>query len=199
MKAIAVGSRSVRWSSFGVHLAKNPEFLYASGMASTPERTRVGRPCRNPVDQLCTQYWFGVTRVKSGLLSADALERRLQPELVRPREDGMLRPSKYCRYRGGSRVPSRIHGKSCPVDLAEEAFPGTALSFDSVIWPLLKGRQLALDEADDLLWAMSDAIRQVIFESRVVPGQPHRQIFNGCATSTILWRRLLPRGELLKR
>uniref|UniRef100_C5D095 Uncharacterized protein n=2 Tax=Variovorax paradoxus TaxID=34073 RepID=C5D095_VARPS len=144
-------------------------------MASNPERTRVGRPCRDPVDQVRTQFWLGGTLIKSGLPSSDALERRLQPDLVRPREDGMLRPSKYCRYQDGSRVPSRIVGKSYPVDLAEEAFPGTAFFFDSVIWPLLKGRALTVAEADDLLWAMSDDIRQLIFESRAVPGRPHRQ------------------------
>ena len=67
------------------------------------------------------------------------------------------------RYEGGSRVPSRIAGKKSPVDLAERAFPGTAFYFNSIIWDLLKGRRLTLEEACDVLWAMSDEVRDVIF------------------------------------
>ncbi|SEM04573.1 hypothetical protein SAMN05518845_11575 [Variovorax sp. YR750] len=158
-------SRSVRWSSLRVHLARNSEFLYACAMASALKRSRVGRPCRHPVDQLRTQMWFGATLFRSGLASADALERFLQPELVRPCADGVMRSSKFFRYKKGSRVPSRIAGKASPVELAEKAFPGTAIYFYSVIWDLCKGRRITIEEADVLLWAMSDEVRHVLFVS----------------------------------
>lgn len=109
--------------------------------------------------------------------SADALERLLQPELVRPCADGVLRSSKFFRYKDGSRVPSRIAGKAYPVDLAEEAFPGTAIYFDSIIWDLCKGRRITVEEANDLLWAMSDEVRHVIFVSHLfVYRDPPRQL-----------------------
>ncbi|MGJ7524876.1 hypothetical protein [Variovorax sp. GB1P17] len=145
-------------------------------MAFALKRSRVGRPCRDPVDQLRTQMWFWASLFRSGLPSADALERLLQPELLRSCADGVVRSSKFFRYKDGSRVPSRIAGKASPVDLAEKAFPGTAIYFNSVIWDLIRGRRLTLEEANDLLWAMSDEVRYVIFESKHALIEPLRRL-----------------------
>ncbi len=101
-----------------------------------------GRPPRNLIDVLRTQLWFHVLKLRSGLPSAYAIEKVLEPHLVRISADGVNRPRKWDSYEHGARVPKRNHDPKDSVDLAERHFPGTARWFDNPIWDVLKGANL---------------------------------------------------------
>lgn len=107
-----------------------PQFL-------TPKKP--GRPPRNLIDVLRTQLWFHVLKLRSGLPSAYAIEKALEPHLVRISADGVNRPRKWDSYERGIRVPKRSHDPSDAVELAERHFPGTASWFDNPLWEILKG------------------------------------------------------------
>lgn len=100
-----------------------------------------GRPPRNWVDVLRTQLWFHVLKLRSGLPSAYAIEKTLEPQLVRTSGDKINRPRKWDGYERGARVPKRKRDSSDAVELAERHFPGTAQWFDNPIWEILKGAQ----------------------------------------------------------
>ena len=100
---------------------------------------RRGRPSRSPVDVLRTQLWFHVLKLRSGLPSSYAIEKALEPHLVRVTEDKIIRPRKWDAYERGSRVPKRKRDENDAVELAERNYPGTAQWFDSPIWEILKG------------------------------------------------------------
>lgn len=98
-----------------------------------------GRPPRNLIDVLRTQLWFHVLKLRSGLPSAYAIEKTLEPHLVHLSADGVNRPRKWDSYERGSRVPPRKSDASDAVELAEHHFPGAASWFDNPIWEILKG------------------------------------------------------------
>lgn len=121
-----------------------------------------GRPPRNLIDVLRTQLWFHVLKLRSGLPSAYAVEKTLEPHLVRASADGVNRPRKWDNYERGSRVPPRKRDASDAVELAEHHCPGTASWFDNPIWEILKGAQPDRWALQDLLQTLSPSVVEVL-------------------------------------
>lgn len=121
-----------------------------------------GRPPRNLIDVLRTQLWFHVLKLRSGLPSAYAIEKALEPHLVRITADGVNRPRKWDSYEHGTRVPKRSYDLSDAVDLAERHYPGTASWFDNPLWEILKGTKPDRWELQRLLQTLSPAVIDVL-------------------------------------
>lgn len=131
-----------------------------------------GRPPRNPIDVLRTQLWFNVLKLRSGLPSAYAIEKALEPRLVRITADGVNRPRKWDSYEHGTRVPKRSHDLSDAVELAERHFPGTASWFDNPLWEILKGTKPDRWELQRLLQTLSPAVIDVLMTTEgAIKGQ----------------------------
>lgn len=137
----------------------------------TPIKPRTaGRPHRDPVDVLRTRLWFHVVKLRSGLPSAYAIELALEPELVRRRVGGVVRPRKWDSYESGARVPRRMVGKLYAVDVAETRFPGAAAYFDSPIWAVLRGEVVTQAWIDGQLRAMSTEVQDVLLQISPLSG-----------------------------
>jgi hypothetical protein len=131
-----------------------------------------GRPPRNLFDVLRTQLWFHVLKLRSGLPSSYAIEKALEPRLVRNTDDGVIRTRKWDSYERGSRVPKRKYDATDAVELAERAFPGTAAWFDSPIWDILKGVEHDRWALQRLLQRLSpDVVDVLITMNGSIPGQ----------------------------
>lgn len=121
-----------------------------------------GRPPRHLIDVFKTQLWFHVLKLRSGLGSAYALEKMLEPHLVRRSADGVNRPRKWDSYERGDRVPKRKRDQRDVVELAERYFPGTACWFDNPIWEILKGATPDQWTLQSLLCRLSPAVTEVL-------------------------------------
>jgi hypothetical protein len=121
-----------------------------------------GRPPRNLVDVLRTQLWFHVVKLRSGLPSAYAVEKALEPHLVRQSTDGVKRPRKWDKYEHGERVPPRKGDAKDSVELAERHFSGTACWFDNPIWEILKESKPDRWELQRLLQRLSPHVVDVL-------------------------------------
>ena len=121
-----------------------------------------GRPPRNLIDVLRTQLWFHVLKLRSGLPSAYAIEKALEPHLVRISADGVNRPRKWDSYERGTRVPKRSRDASDAVELAERNFPGTASWFDNPVWEILKGAKPDRWALQRLLQTLSSPVIDVL-------------------------------------
>lgn len=131
-----------------------------------------GRPPRNLFDVLRTKLWFHVLKLRSGLPSSYAIEKALEPHLVRNTGDGVNRPRKWDSYERGTRVPKRKHDQTDAVELAERHFPGTANWFDSPIWEILKGVEHARWALERLLLKLSPRVVDVLITMNgSIPGQ----------------------------
>lgn len=140
-------------------------------VASNQQRGR-GRPKRHEVDVLFTRLWFDVVKAKSRLRSAYAIERMLEPDLVRQGPDGLIRPCKWDGYEAGRRVPTGKPGEISPVDLAEARYPGTAKFFNSPLHTLLRDSTGSMDWILSQLQGLPPKLRRLLFEPKVARGLP---------------------------
>lgn len=159
-------SRSVHWIARPIYPNRNPEFLYSMKMSKFLTSKKPGRPPRNLIDVLRTQLWFHVLKLSSGLPSAYAIEKALEPHLVRITADGVNRPRKWDSYEHGTRVPKRSHDLRDAVELAERHFPGTASWFDNPLWEILKGTKPDRWELQRLLQSLSPAVIDVLITTK---------------------------------
>jgi hypothetical protein len=135
-------------------------------MSEILKPSKPGRPPRHLIDVFKTQLWFHVLKLRSGLGSAYALEKALEPHLVRSSADGVKRPRKWDSYEQGSRVPKRRRDHSDSVELAERRFPGTACWFDSPLWAILKGETLDQWELERLLCDLDPSVVEVLITTQ---------------------------------
>lgn len=133
-----------------------------------------GRPPRNLIDVLRTQLWMHVLKLRSGLPSSYAVEKTLEPHLVRTSGDSINRPRKWDSYERGSRIPKRKHDETDAVELAEQHFPGTARWFDSPLWAILKGEHIDRWELQKLLQTLEPDVADILIsrDEPMMYGQP---------------------------
>lgn len=143
-------------------------------MSKPDTRPRRGRPPRDLVDVLRTQLWMRVLKLHSGLPSAYAIEKALEPHLVRQTGDSVSRPRKWDAYERGARVPRRTGDAGDAVALAELHFPGTAAWFDSPVWDLFKGVPLDHRDLRAMLLRLSPGVARLLLSTdcQIIEGQP---------------------------
>lgn len=138
-------------------------------MATPVSKRPRGHPRRHPVDVLFGRLWLGVIKFWSGLSSADALEKHLEPRLARRRKEGTTRTRKYYGYDIGRRVPERRS-----IDLAEAHYPGTARYFDSPLRTLLRGDPVSLRWVRQQLLALPPPVVDLLWGPPRQAGTPLR-------------------------
>ena len=144
-------------------------------MFKTVTPPRRGAPDQHPADVLKTKLWVWVLKLISGLKTAYALELEIDPELVKQRTAGVVRPRKWDAYEKGLKVPKRIKGKRYSVDMAEAKFPGAKRYFDSPMWKVLRGQKLTAREVDQALRTLEGAVLEVLLEESVREGEQERR------------------------
>jgi len=141
-------------------------------VVSPPRR---GAPDQHPADVLKTKVWVGVLKLISGLRTAYALELAIDPDLVKQRTAGVVRPRKWDAYEKGLKVPKQIKGKRYSVDMAEAKFPGAKPYFESHIWRVLRGEKLTAREVDQALRTLESPVVEVLLEESVREGEQERR------------------------
>jgi len=146
-------------------------------MITALQSSKPGRPKRNPIDVLRTKVWFYAVKARSGLASAYALELTLEPEIVRQKVAGVLRPRKWDGYQSGLRVPQKIAGKPDSVGIAEQRYPGTASYFQSPLWAVLRGDKVDQLWINDQLKNMDPEILAILAasEPQVLHHEPNTE------------------------
>ncbi len=134
-----------------------------------------GRPPKTAVDSLRTRLWFQAVKLASGLASAYAIEIHLEPELVRRKVGGVVRPRKWDHYEAGSRSPKRMKGKQYAVDLAERHFAGTAGYYESPLWKVLTNGPIRPRWLDQQLCALSAPVTDILLEAAPREGDTQRR------------------------
>lgn len=139
-------------------------------MAASNQQRGRGRPKRHEVDVLFTRLWFDGVKAKSRLRSAYAIERLLEPHLVRQGPDGLIRPCKWDGYEAGRRVPTGTRGEPSPVDLAEARYPGTAKLFNSPLHALLRDSTDSMEWVLNQLQGLPPKLRRLLYEPKAARG-----------------------------
>lgn len=122
-----------------------------------------GRPKKHPIDIMRTKAWYAAVQLKLGLPSANKVERHIEAENQRKKEDKFIGVRRWAGYKNGERVPPDIPGLLNAIDMAEKEATNTALWFRSPLWTALKG-ELPNRYDFENAFAKSDAIAAIIFE-----------------------------------
>jgi hypothetical protein len=128
---------------------------------------RRGRPPRNPVDTVRTQFWFNLVSQMAGK-TAYQLEKEFHPESFRRDEAWLVRSRRWDRYREGKMVP-----KDDLIARVEQVYPSAAAWFRAAFWDAFKVGALSQDEVNRHLLTLEPGIPDILFKP--VDSQPRRE------------------------
>lgn len=117
-------------------------FAFQDTMPTVVTPPRPGRPTRHPVDQLATRIWFSYVKHQTGLPSAYAIERTMEPDCFEAAVDGVDRPRNWGTYEAGDRIPRRSRSGDGPIEKAQARVPGSADVLESPMWAGTKARSI---------------------------------------------------------
>lgn len=128
---------------------------------------------RDEIDVLRTIYWFEGLRIRAGVDTAYALERRIEPESFGKNSFGdPIRRNKWGRYRRGRHTPN-----DSMVTQANRKFPGSERDLNHVLWQVLKFNGDISGRAHDWLRKLAPELQLLIFENgdylRIHGGRQH--------------------------
>lgn len=108
-------------------------------------------PRKGPIDVIRVALWYSAIELYSGLSSAYAVERKIEPEAFGLRADSgrTYHRNKFARYRVGQSRPNRKL-----IERAERMYPGTAGLYNHLLWEFLR-------ETRSSNWLMTEGLRKL--------------------------------------
>ncbi len=114
---------------------------------------------RDPVDAFRGIYWFESIRMRTGLPSAYAMERRFEPEAFKEEGTTRYHRNKWSAYGNGKRIPRALLIKRVEMQL-----PGSAQLINHVLWDILRVRLPVLENIDRWINELEPSTQHLIFE-----------------------------------
>lgn len=126
-----------------------------------PLRThlRNSKSRRDPVDAIRGIYWFETIRMRTGLPSAYAMERRFEPEAFKEEGTTRYHRNKWSDYGNGKRIPRAVL-----INRVEVQLPGSAQLINHVLWDVLRVRLPVLENIDRWINELEPSTQHLIFE-----------------------------------
>lgn len=129
---------------------------------------------RDPIDAIRGIYWFESVRMRAGLPSAYAMERRFEPEAFKEEGTTRYHRNKWSAYGNGKRIPRAVL-----INRVEMQLPGSAQLINHVLWDVLRVRLPVLENIDRWINALDPSMQHLIFaisNRRVGLGRQRRQV-----------------------